>query len=78
MYLLLSWLHNPLLGLARFQFLTSYTLSVGLLGRGISLLQGRYLHTEWPHTDIHASSGIWTTTPVFERAKAATVIGTFI
>jgi hypothetical protein len=36
-----------------------YTQSVGLLGRGISPSQGRYLHTEQhKHRDIHALSGI--------------------
>jgi hypothetical protein len=46
------------------QFLGHFTQSVGLLGRGISPLQGRYLHTEQhkhrvkAHTDIHAWSGI--------------------
>jgi hypothetical protein len=39
--------------------LISYTL-VGLLGRGISPSQGRYLHTEQTHTDIHALSAIRT------------------
>jgi hypothetical protein len=29
-----------------FQFLDLFTQSVGLLGRGISPSQGRYLHTE--------------------------------
>jgi hypothetical protein len=61
-----------------FQFLNpSHTQSVGLLGRGISPSQGRYLHT-----DIHSSNGIELTNPVFEREKmvhaldrAATVIG---
>jgi hypothetical protein len=32
--------------LAAFSVSLSYTQSVGLLGRGISLSQGRYLHTE--------------------------------
>jgi hypothetical protein len=36
---------------------------VGIFGRGISPSQGRYLHTEWTHTDIHASSGIPTHDP---------------
>jgi hypothetical protein len=40
----------------------SFTQSAGLLGRGISPSQSRYLHmttqTEQTHTDIHASSGI--------------------
>jgi hypothetical protein len=42
--LLLLWLYSSLLGLGRFiSFLIIYTL--GLLGRGISPSQGRYLHT---------------------------------
>jgi hypothetical protein len=40
-----------------------YTQSVGLLGLGISLSQGRYLHTEQTHTDIYALSGIRTQDP---------------
>jgi hypothetical protein len=44
-------------------FLDLFTQSVGLLGRGISPSQGRYLHTEQTHTDIHASSGIGTHDP---------------
>jgi hypothetical protein len=62
--------------------------SVGLLGRGISPSQGRYLHTEkqerqnkHKHTDINASSGIQNHDLSVERAKnthalnrAATVI----
>jgi hypothetical protein len=61
------WLYSPLLGL---QFLYSYTQSVGLLGRGISPSQGRYIHTEQHkhrinahNTDIHALSGIRTHNP---------------
>jgi hypothetical protein len=43
---ILLWLYSLLLGLGRiFNFLI-YTQSVGLLGRGISPSQGRYLHTE--------------------------------
>jgi hypothetical protein len=48
----------------------SYTQSVGLLGRGISPSQGRYLHTEQHknrinahNTDIHALSGVRTHDP---------------
>jgi hypothetical protein len=40
------WLCSPLLVLAAFSVSWSYTQSVGLLGRGISPSQGRYLHTE--------------------------------
>jgi hypothetical protein len=39
------WLYSPL-DLGRFFSFLIYTQSVGLLGRGISPLQGRYLHTE--------------------------------
>jgi hypothetical protein len=52
--------------LAAFQFLDIFTQSVGLLWRGISSSQARYLHTgqhtntEWTHTDIHVLSGIRT------------------
>jgi hypothetical protein len=45
-----------------FQSLNLFTQSVGLLGRGISPSQGRYLHTG-QHTDIHALSGIRTHDP---------------
>jgi hypothetical protein len=67
-----------------------YTQSVGLLGRGISPSQGRYLHTEQHKTQNKRTQtsmprvGFEPTTPVFERAKtdhaldgAATVIGTY-
>jgi hypothetical protein len=57
-----------------FSFLI-YTQSVGLLGRGISPSQVRYLHTGQhkhriiAHTGIHASSEIQRTNPVFQQAK---------
>jgi hypothetical protein len=61
------WLDNPLLGLGRFfSFLIFFTQSVGLLGRGTSPSQGRYLNTGQhkhrinTHTDIHTLSGIRT------------------
>jgi hypothetical protein len=38
-------LYSPLLGLGRFFSFLIFTQSVGLLGRGISPSQGRYLHT---------------------------------
>jgi hypothetical protein len=71
-----------LVDLGRFFNFLIHTQSVGLLGREINPPQGRYLHVEQhPHTDIHASSGIPTHDPMFERAKtvhaldrAATVI----
>jgi hypothetical protein len=50
-----------------FQFLDLFTQSVGLFGRGISPLQGHYMHTRQhkhrrnaQNTDIHALSGIRT------------------
>jgi hypothetical protein len=46
--------------LAAISVFFSYTQSVGLLGRGICPSQGLHLHTEYTHTDIHASSGIRT------------------
>jgi hypothetical protein len=52
--------------LAIFSVSYSYTQSVGLLGRGVSPSQGRYLHTGQhkhrinAYTDIHALSGIRT------------------
>jgi hypothetical protein len=61
---------QPFVGHCRlFQFLDLFTQSVGLLGRGISPSQSRYLHTqdreniEQTHTDIHVSSGIRTHDP---------------
>jgi hypothetical protein len=48
-----------------------YVQSVGLLGRGIGTSQGRYLHTEETHTNIHVSSGIRTHDL---SVRAATVI----
>jgi hypothetical protein len=67
-----------------FQFLDLFTQSVGLLGRGISPSQGRYLHTgqnKRTQTSMHQVE-FEPTIPVFERAKTvqpldrvATVIG---
>jgi hypothetical protein len=49
---------QPLWTLGRFFSFLICKQSVGLLGRGISLSPGRYLHTEQhkysTHTDIHA------------------------
>jgi hypothetical protein len=63
-------LYSPLLDIDRFfSFLICFTQSVGLLRRGISPSQGRYLrtgqykHRMKAHTDIHASSGIRTHDP---------------
>jgi hypothetical protein len=62
--LLLLWLYSSLLGLGCFSVSWSYTQSVGLLQRGISPSQGRYLHTEQHkhrinahNTDVPALSG---------------------
>jgi hypothetical protein len=58
-----QWLYGPLLGPGLF-FTFVKTQTVGLLGRVISLSQGRYLHIEHnehriiAHTDIHALNGI--------------------
>jgi hypothetical protein len=56
-----------------FTFYESLGQVVGLLGRGISPTQGLYLHRTTQHkktrTHIHASSGIRTTIPMFERPK---------
>jgi hypothetical protein len=41
--LLLLWLYSPLFGLGRFSSILIYTQSVGLLGRGISPSQSRYI-----------------------------------
>jgi hypothetical protein len=79
---------QPLWTLAAFFSFFIYRLSVGLLGRRISLSQGRYLRTEQPtnkRTQISMFRvGFQPTIPVFEQAKrvhaldrAATVIGIF-
>jgi hypothetical protein len=59
-----QWLYSPLLGSGLFfSFVIFFTQTIGLLERGISPLQGRYLHTGQhkhrinAHTDIHALSG---------------------
>jgi hypothetical protein len=58
-----QWHCSPLLGPGLFIL----TRAVGLLGRGISSSQGRYLHPGQhrinAHTDLHASSGIRTHYP---------------
>jgi hypothetical protein len=48
------WLYRPLLGLGRFLSFLIYTQAVGLLGWGISLSQGRYLHIEQHKHRINA------------------------
>jgi hypothetical protein len=80
------WLYSPL-ELCRFFSFLIYIHSIGLLGRGISQSQGRYLHTgqhkQNKRIEIFMHRvGFKHTIPVFERAKmvhaldgAATVIG---
>jgi hypothetical protein len=75
------------MGIGRFLSFLIDTQSVGLLGRGISLSQGRYLHTEQYKHRINTQTymprvGFEPIIPVFERAKtvhaidrAATVTG---
>jgi hypothetical protein len=80
----LLWLYNALLGLGCFFSFLIYTQTVGLLGREIRPLQGRYLHTEQHKHRINARRHPcleWDSNPVFERAetvhaldRAATVI----
>jgi hypothetical protein len=81
------WLYSPLLDLGRFSVSVSFTRLVGLLKRGISLSQDRYLHTEKRTQNKSTQTsitplGLEPTTPVFEGAKtvkvsdhAAAVIG---
>jgi hypothetical protein len=78
------------MGLGRFFSFLIHTQSVGLLGRGISPLQGRYLHTEKHRHNKRTQEfmprvGFQPMIPVFERAKtvhaldrAATVIGRIV
>jgi hypothetical protein len=54
--------------LAAFSVSLSYTQSVGILGRGISPSQGRYLQTEQPEV------GLEPTISVFEPAKTVHVL----
>jgi hypothetical protein len=75
---------TALVDLGRFFSFLIRTQLEGLLGRGISPSQGRYLHTEQhkQNKSTETSMGLEPTIPVFERAKtvyasdrAATVIG---
>jgi hypothetical protein len=63
-----------------FQFLDLFTQSVGLLGRGISPSQVRYLHTEHKHRinahDIHVSSGILTHDPSVRAVEDSSCLNT--
>jgi hypothetical protein len=52
--LFLSMAVQPFVSWLLFQSLNSYTQSVGLLGRGISPSQRRYLHTEQHKYRINA------------------------
>jgi hypothetical protein len=83
-----QWLYNPLLGPGLFfTFVILITKTVGLLGRGISPPQGRYLHTgqHKQNKRPHRCPWLWVwfepTIPTFEWGKtvhalhsAATVI----
>jgi hypothetical protein len=81
------WLYSPCGSWPLFSFLI-YTQSVGLLGRGISPSQGRYLHRTTQTQNKRTQTSmfrVWfePTIPVLERAKTvhavdctATVIGT--
>jgi hypothetical protein len=70
MYRLSLYGYIALVDLGHFFSFFIRTQSVGLLGRGISPSQGRYLHTE-QNNRIHALSGIRTHDPIFERARTA-------
>jgi hypothetical protein len=67
-------------GLGRFFSSLIYTQSVGLLGRGITPSQGRYLHTGQhkhrinAYTDIHALSGIRTHDPSVRASEYSTCL----
>jgi hypothetical protein len=58
------WLYSPS-DLGRFFSFLIYTQSVGLLGRGISPLQGRYLHTKQHKPRM----GFEPIIPLFDRVK---------
>jgi hypothetical protein len=70
-----QWLYSPLLGPGLFiSFVIFFTQTVGLLGRGISPSQGRYLHTGQHKHRLNAYTdmprvGFEPTIPAFERAK---------
>jgi hypothetical protein len=84
-----QWLYGPLLGHGLFfSFVIIFTQTVGLLGRVISLLQSRYLHTgqykqnKRTHRQSVPRVGFELTMPALERGKnvhaldrAADVIG---
>jgi hypothetical protein len=83
-----QWLYSPFLGPGLFlSFVHICTQTVGLLGPGISLSQGYYMHTGQHKQNKHTqtfmpSEGFEPMIPAFQRAKtvhaldrAATVIG---
>jgi hypothetical protein len=57
------WLYSHLLGLGRFFSFLISTRTGGLLGRGISLPQGRYLHTGQPQTQNRRTCLMWHLNP---------------
>jgi hypothetical protein len=66
---------TALVDLGRFLSFLIYTQSIGLLERGISPSQGRYLHKEQHKQNKHTQKslprvGFEPTIPVIERAKA--------
>jgi hypothetical protein len=74
------WLYSNSLGpWPLFQFLDLFTQSVGLLGRGISSSQGRYLHTEqhkhWINADIYTSRWIRNHNPSVWAGKDCSCLG---
>jgi hypothetical protein len=65
---------TALVDLSRFFSFLIYTQAAGLLGRGISPSQGRYLHTEQHKQNKRTQTsiplvGLEPTIPVFEQAK---------
>jgi hypothetical protein len=70
-----QWLYSPLLGTGLFfSFVIFFTQTVGLFGRVISTLQGRYLHrtTQTQNKSTQRSMswvGFESMIPAFERAK---------
>jgi hypothetical protein len=68
------WIYSLLLDLGRFFSFLIYTQSEGLLGRRISLSQGRYLHTEQHKHRINTQTSMHRvrfepTIPALERTK---------
>jgi hypothetical protein len=72
-----------LLDLVRFLSVLTYKQSVGLLGRGISPSQGRYLHTEQHKQNKRTQTSMpWVrfepTIPAFEHAETALIFSNSI